>query len=529
MSIMTAMPQGAAVEGINPNLLDNWYFVGGGSQQGGGQFPINQRGATSGQTTNNSYGLDRWKWSYGSSIGTWSLVNAGLTLTPVDSVQMIQLCRSLTEFPQRRLTASVLFSDGTFCSGSETLDANGTTQYWSGNNVVLRSVNYDFRVIVYETKTIIAVKLELGDQQTLAKNLGTAASPNWVLNETPDYATELLKCTGAMGDSSDTYSYRQYPFGVMNELALYVDATNGNDTNDGFTSSTPLATIDAALAKIPRNCNYPAHIFLAAGTYTSFTCSYKSNYLIDITHMSGVDRSTILIAGASCTGSLNSNYRISHVTFTGGVNCEGYQGGTTFYFNTVNFQSGITISGPMVIFSGCSFTGSPTTAISLSFGMLYAYALTIGNGITNGVYASHSSIATISTSSLSNQATNPYVTNSSGRIFVGPRMYQEDHSRVTLFNGTQAIAQSAYTDVTLFEPYNHFQTLELLFDQGNANTRMSIHLTPTSFINDGFYVIGNGSTIGTVRIANYAGSYSIIRFRSTTLSSLRLINVYGQY
>ena len=27
----------------NPNLLDNWYFAGGGSQQGGGQFPINQR------------------------------------------------------------------------------------------------------------------------------------------------------------------------------------------------------------------------------------------------------------------------------------------------------------------------------------------------------------------------------------------------------------------------------------------------------------------------------------------------------
>ena len=27
----------------NENLLDNWYFAGGGSQQGGGQFPINQR------------------------------------------------------------------------------------------------------------------------------------------------------------------------------------------------------------------------------------------------------------------------------------------------------------------------------------------------------------------------------------------------------------------------------------------------------------------------------------------------------
>ena len=28
----------------NRNLLDNWYFVGGGSQQGGGSFPVNQRG-----------------------------------------------------------------------------------------------------------------------------------------------------------------------------------------------------------------------------------------------------------------------------------------------------------------------------------------------------------------------------------------------------------------------------------------------------------------------------------------------------
>lgn len=202
MSIMTAMPQGAAVEGINPNLLDNWYFVGGGSQQGGGQFPINQRGATSGQTTNVSYNLDRWKWSYGSSIGTWSLVNAGLILTPVDSVQMIQPCRSLTEFSQRRLTASVLFSDGTFYSGSETLDANGTAQYWSGDSVVLRSINYDFRVVVYETKTIVAVKLELGDQQTLAHQENGV----WVLNEIPNYEEQLLRCQTSTADSNDRYA-----------------------------------------------------------------------------------------------------------------------------------------------------------------------------------------------------------------------------------------------------------------------------------------------------------------------------------
>lgn len=42
----------------NPNLLDNWYFVGGGSQQGGGQFPINQRGET--EYATNGYTIDRW-------------------------------------------------------------------------------------------------------------------------------------------------------------------------------------------------------------------------------------------------------------------------------------------------------------------------------------------------------------------------------------------------------------------------------------------------------------------------------------
>ena len=46
---------------IRRNLLDNWYFVGGGSQQGGGQFPINQRGETS--RSGSGGFIDRWKLS----------------------------------------------------------------------------------------------------------------------------------------------------------------------------------------------------------------------------------------------------------------------------------------------------------------------------------------------------------------------------------------------------------------------------------------------------------------------------------
>lgn len=42
----------------NRNLLDNAYFVGGGSQLGDGHFPINQRGQT--QYTGGGVQLDRW-------------------------------------------------------------------------------------------------------------------------------------------------------------------------------------------------------------------------------------------------------------------------------------------------------------------------------------------------------------------------------------------------------------------------------------------------------------------------------------
>lgn len=57
---------------VRQNLLDNWYFVGGGSQSGNGVFPINQRGQTSYSAA--GYGIDRW---YRSTTATGNiLVNA---------------------------------------------------------------------------------------------------------------------------------------------------------------------------------------------------------------------------------------------------------------------------------------------------------------------------------------------------------------------------------------------------------------------------------------------------------------------
>lgn len=62
--------------GSNDNLLDNAYFVGGGSQLGDGIFPINQRGQSS--YASDGTGIDRWK----QFAATVTLESDGVTVTP---------------------------------------------------------------------------------------------------------------------------------------------------------------------------------------------------------------------------------------------------------------------------------------------------------------------------------------------------------------------------------------------------------------------------------------------------------------
>lgn len=67
--------------GVRPNLLDNPYFVGGGSQQGYGYLPINQRGQTS---YTGSFSADEWF-----TGGTCSLAIDGIELTAVGASDYI--------------------------------------------------------------------------------------------------------------------------------------------------------------------------------------------------------------------------------------------------------------------------------------------------------------------------------------------------------------------------------------------------------------------------------------------------------
>lgn len=211
------LPSGAEATGtlqvVNRNLLDNWYFVGGGSQLGDGVFPINQRG----QTTYNGtgYGIDRWM-TYASNCVMEILpgyISIDLNIT---GVPFRQMCNSAIGLAGKTVTFSILAKGENIRTTISAFEGNTFTKHFiskvfpgDANTFKIYSItavlenllsteNLYAQIYAYgNTFSPIlckAVKLELGSEQTLAHNEGTEENPVWVLNEVPDYGEELRKC-----------------------------------------------------------------------------------------------------------------------------------------------------------------------------------------------------------------------------------------------------------------------------------------------------------------------------------------------
>ena len=184
------------------NLLDNWYFVGGGSQQGGGQFPINQRGQT-GYTVLNGSCIDRWKIF---NSPTLALEADAIALTSRDTgtsqLRQILSAEAIEQIKGRTVTLSLLTTQGLF-SGPFTISPDGSSisgerismENWYADLYANLSISkIEFRFVSLNpnaTLKIRAVKLELGSIQTLACQ---DEAGGWQLFETPDYGAELAKC-----------------------------------------------------------------------------------------------------------------------------------------------------------------------------------------------------------------------------------------------------------------------------------------------------------------------------------------------
>ena len=190
------------VYGLGKNLLDNWYFVGGGGQQGGGQFPINQRGQTS--YTGAVYTIDRWKGS--NNYGSSQIDSTGLTV--IGSTNFHALNQRIENGADllngRTVTISALLTNGKLITGTVTIknltssdrnyiavwdddtNANGGILIFASTS----DVTFSVRGLSGKSFSVVAVKMELGTRQTLAHQ----ENGDWVLNELPNYEEELAKC-----------------------------------------------------------------------------------------------------------------------------------------------------------------------------------------------------------------------------------------------------------------------------------------------------------------------------------------------
>ena len=192
----------ATVYPSNCNLLDNWYFAD----------PVNQRGVTNYAKVASgdySYFIDRWVYFKG--IDSITLGSDGMTCSVAgNSYNWVAqpMEDKLFEFlKNRQVTMSALVKGhGKYGMGNlnETSTQMGTAI--NSDNFELISHTYTWPSADSETPnkyrslyfgieagavTVLAIKLELGSVQTLARKEGDT----WVLNDPPpDKALELAKC-----------------------------------------------------------------------------------------------------------------------------------------------------------------------------------------------------------------------------------------------------------------------------------------------------------------------------------------------
>ena len=248
--------------GKGVNLLDNWYFVGGGSQQqGGGQFPINQRAGYLVVPQNNYqykdldfqdvgypdtyYTVDHWSGTPlasnayfkigdtmyviagGSDLGTvvpgynaantysidrWVKSGNGQVVLRTNGIELLGSSGSYSGLLQRMesVLADAIVGQNVTCSilvgrellsGTIPFSTSGTyREIISTSTLAVQIVNMQetlgppYIEIVSksdENDAIAAIKLELGDTQTLARQV----NGTWVLNDPPpNFQQELAKC-----------------------------------------------------------------------------------------------------------------------------------------------------------------------------------------------------------------------------------------------------------------------------------------------------------------------------------------------
>jgi hypothetical protein len=271
----------AKAQPCNRNLLDNWYFGA----------PVNQRGKT--VYSGAGYGIDRWK---------AEAVTPNVTTIKDGYIELSQnaLISQLLEEPYslcgKQVTVSALTTTGLYSAtatvpSKEELSAITTDEtigvsYFAvnGNSTgyvcLQHSKEHTTKVMLRAysgyTVGVIAVKLELGSQQTLAHQVSGA----WVLNELPDYGEALTKCMRYLQIISTPYdtSGNGVAIGYANNTVdLWVPIPLAVPMRISPTPTIP--TGGAALLKVGKTSGSPKDVTRVTGGWamqTGGACSMRS-------------------------------------------------------------------------------------------------------------------------------------------------------------------------------------------------------------------------------------------------------------
>ena len=180
----------------NPQLLHNWDLTNA----------VNQRGLQ--EYTAVGYTIDRYRIITANTAV--AVADTGITIRSTGSNIGVlrQVIETQNELFGQTVTISVLLSNGSFVSSTgkipsalpeqdatvavAALDSNGASGRYFALFVDTNGLLFvNLKVPAGGEMTVAAVKLELGNVQTLAHQ---DSSGKWVLNEIPDYGTELAKC-----------------------------------------------------------------------------------------------------------------------------------------------------------------------------------------------------------------------------------------------------------------------------------------------------------------------------------------------
>lgn len=241
-------------------------------------FTVNQREFTSGSSA--GYTVDRWKKTTGT--GTLTLTSNGLQFPASTECEVQQIFESMP-WDGREITISLMYSDGTIVSGTDTWTTGGAKTFISDGKMIVGLNSSGNLSVKHSTsdanaRTVRAIKLEIGSTSTI--HLDTA----------PDYTTELLKC--------QRYYFRLQP-----------NYTGKGILQAGAASSTQATSL----------------LSLPVPMRTSPTISYSGLIAYDTHSATNISITEIKV-------SPNVNYRIPIIANVSG----GYTAGSVVFINTVN-------------------------------------------------------------------------------------------------------------------------------------------------------------------------------------------------